>query len=359
VRKLAALLLVILFLIPASVAGATVTRAQLAQKQAEVQAKSAELEGRLGDLEAAMYQEWLTQSRIDEIQGQIADRQRQMAIADLAARQQAVQLYMNFGGNSDASVLGADAVSQAGTREAYTRTLVATGQDAVNQLAYLQQDSLRLQDQLQALLVEQAPQKAEMQAEVDQLMGELDQANQEYQALYDQWWREEQARIAAAQAAERARIAAAAAAAAAAAGYATSAGTPTAGRTCPVAGPNTFRDSWLEPRPGGRLHHGTDIVAAMGTPLVAIENGVIYGVGYHYLGGNNLYLRGDSTDIYYYAHLSAFAAGISNGVRVNKGQLIGYVGDTGDATVPHLHIGYQPAGGPLTNPYQLMVNLCR
>jgi len=126
-----------------------------------------------------------------------------------------------------------------------------------------------------------------------------------------------------------------------------------------VAGPNTFRDSWGEPRPGGRAHHGLDMVAANGTPLVAVENGVVYGVGWHYLGGNNLYVRGDSSDVYYYAHLSGFAAGIGDGVRVNKGQLIGYVGATGNAGVPHLHLGYQPAGGPLTNPYQLMARLCR
>jgi murein DD-endopeptidase MepM/ murein hydrolase activator NlpD len=126
-----------------------------------------------------------------------------------------------------------------------------------------------------------------------------------------------------------------------------------------VAGPHTFRDSWLEPRPGGRQHHGLDMVAAMGTPLVAVETGVVYGTGWHYLGGINLYLRGDSSDVYYYAHLSGFAAGIADGVRVNKGQTVGYVGDTGNAGVPHLHLGYQPAGGPLTNPYQLMVKLCR
>ena len=128
---------------------------------------------------------------------------------------------------------------------------------------------------------------------------------------------------------------------------------------CPVAGPNTFRDSWGEPRSGGRTHKGTDIVAAQGVPLVAIESGTIWSPNWHYLGGIGLYLRGDTGDVYYYAHLSAYGPGISDGVRVGAGQVVGYVGTSGNAATPHLHLGYQPGGGPLTNPYQLMVKLCR
>jgi murein DD-endopeptidase MepM/ murein hydrolase activator NlpD len=357
VRKLAALVLALLFFLPAPAAWAEVTQAQLAEARAEARAKSGELEGRLGDLEAAMYQEWVYQDRIESLRSQISDRERRLALAGLAAREQAVDLYMNFGANRS----GADPeeVGRAGTRDAYMRTLVAADRDAVNELEYLKEDAGRLQAELEELLETQGSMNAELQRQTDLLMAELAEANEAYQTLYDQWWQEEQARIAAAERAARARAAAAAAAAAANSGYATSEGTPAAGRTCPVAGPHTFRDSWLEPRPGGRQHHGVDMVGAMGTPLVAVENGVVYGTGWHYLGGINLYLRGDSSDVYYYAHLSGFAGGISDGVRVNKGQTVGYLGDTGNAGVPHLHLGYQPGGGPLTNPYQLMVKLCR
>ncbi|MFH1329101.1 MAG: peptidoglycan DD-metalloendopeptidase family protein [Actinomycetota bacterium] len=357
-RRLAALVLAVLFFIPAPAAWAEVTRAQLAEAQAQARQKSAELEGRLGDLEAAMYQEWVYQDRIESLRSQIADRERRLALAGFAAREQAVDLYMNFGANRGRG-LDPEEVGKAGTRDAYMRTLVAADRDAVNELEYLKEDATRLQTELETLLETQGGMNAELQRQVDLLLAELGEANDAYQALYDQWWREEQARIAAVEAAARARAAAAAAAAAASSGYATSEGTPTAGRTCPVAGPHTFRNSWLEPRPGGRQHHGVDMVASMGTPLVAIESGVVYGTGWHYLGGINLYLRGDSSDVYYYAHLSGFAGGIGDGVRVNKGQTVGYVGDTGNAGVPHLHLGYQPAGGPLTNPYQLMVRLCR
>lgn len=358
-RKLAALVLVFLFVLPAPVAGAEVTRAQLAEAEANARAKSAELEGRLTELEAAQYQQWLYEDRIDRLRDQIADRERRLVLAGFAAREQAVYLYMNFGSHQDSALVADEEIGRVGTRDAYVRTLLGAGQDAVNELAYLKEDAERLQAELEGLLVTQEEASAELERQSGLLMAELEEANAEFQALYDQWWAEEQERIRRAEAARQAALAAAAAAAAAAAGYASSAGTPTAGRTCPVAGPHTFRDSWGEPRPGGRSHHGVDMVAAIGTPLVAVENGVIYGVGWHYLGGNNLYLRGDSTDIYYYAHLDGFAGGITDGVRVNKGQLIGYVGETGNAAGPHLHLGYQPAGGPLTNPYQLMVNLCR
>jgi len=359
VRKLAALVLVILFVLPVPVAGAEVTRAQLAEAEAAARAKSAELEGRLGDLERAQYQQWVYQDRIERLQDQISDRERRLVLAGLAAREQAVGLYMNFGSHRDTALLSSGEIGRAGTRDAYMRTLLAAERDAVNELEYLKEDSARLQGELEGLLVTQSEMSVELERQTDLLLGELEVANAEFQALYDQWWREEQERIRRAEAARQAALAAQAAAAAAAAGYASSAGTPTAGRTCPVAGPHTFRDSWGEPRPGGRSHHGVDMVAATGTPLVAMENGVIYGVGWHYLGGNNLYLRGDSSDIYYYAHLDGFAAGMANGVRVNKGQLVGYVGATGNAAVPHLHLGYQPAGGPLTNPYQLVARLCR
>ena len=133
---------------------------------------------------------------------------------------------------------------------------------------------------------------------------------------------------------------------------------PAGSQTCPVDGATTFTDSWGDPRPGGRTHSGTDLLAAEGTPLVAIESGTITSLGWHSSGGLGLYLRGDSGDTWYYAHLSSFIAGLVGGMRVGVGQRIGFVGHTGNASTPHLHLGWQPGGGAYQNPYPIVAALC-
>jgi murein DD-endopeptidase MepM/ murein hydrolase activator NlpD len=129
-------------------------------------------------------------------------------------------------------------------------------------------------------------------------------------------------------------------------------------RVCPVDGAVTFRDSWGEPRPGGRSHTGTDMMAPIGTPLVAIESGTIWAPNWHYAGGLGLYINGDSGDRWYYAHMNAYAPGIVDGTRVTAGQLVGYVGETGNASVPHLHLGYLPGSAYYDNPYPIVAGLC-
>jgi murein DD-endopeptidase MepM/ murein hydrolase activator NlpD len=336
-----AILVLFQILFPAP-ARAEVTRDQLAHANDRLKQKSAEMEGRLGELEAAMYQEWSYQQRIAALQREVIDRKRGIALARFAAREQAVALYVNLGTQSGRLRGGQDDLASAGTRDAYMNALLIEDRDAVNELEYLQNDQSRLEAELQGLLVSQTQMKSELQAQVDQVMGELDAANQEYQALYSQWQREEAARQAAAAAASH-----------------SSAGISTHGRACPVAGGNTFRNSWGEPRPDGRSHHGVDMVAGTGTPLVAVESGVIRSPNYHYAGGIGLYLHGNSGDVYYYAHMNGYGPGIGEGSRVGAGQVVGYVGSTGNAAIPHLHLGYSPGGGSLANPYQLMVNLCR
>ncbi|MCO5320834.1 MAG: peptidoglycan DD-metalloendopeptidase family protein [Microthrixaceae bacterium] len=133
-----------------------------------------------------------------------------------------------------------------------------------------------------------------------------------------------------------------------------------AGFVFPVQGEVEFIDSWGYPRMTGTTsahwHQGTDIFAPMGTPLVASESGVLDRVGVAGLGGMRLWLEGDSGTHYYYAHLIAFAEGMTDGVRVNAGDVVGYVGDTGNAkgTSPHLHFEVHPDGGEAVNPYPLL-----
>ena len=86
-----------------------------------------------------------------------------------------------------------------------------------------------------------------------------------------------------------------------------------------------------------KMHRGTDFAAPKGTPIMASGNGIIKKVGWCGGGGNCIKIRHNSTYETVYAHMSKFARGIKNGVRVKQGQIIGYVGSTGKSTGPHLH----------------------
>lgn len=125
----------------------------------------------------------------------------------------------------------------------------------------------------------------------------------------------------------------------------------------PVAGGHDFSDSWHAPRSGGRLHQGTDIFAAEGTPLRAVERGVLARVGTDDLGGTKLWLVGESGTQYYYAHLSAYASGVADGRVVEAGEVIGYVGHTGNAatTPSHLHFEVHPVGGDAVDAYAMLL----
>ena len=119
-------------------------------------------------------------------------------------------------------------------------------------------------------------------------------------------------------------------------------------------------DSWGFPRMVGTEdehgHEGIDIFAPRGTPLVAAERGVIDRLGVGRLGGLKFWIRGESGSDWYYAHLDSFAPGLTNGQVVEVGELLGYVGDTGNAvgTPPHLHLQLHPGGGDPVNPYPLL-----
>jgi peptidoglycan LD-endopeptidase LytH len=130
----------------------------------------------------------------------------------------------------------------------------------------------------------------------------------------------------------------------------------TGGMYCPVAGPVSFIDSWGYPRSGGRSHQGTDMMAAYGTPLVAITSGTVTYASYDGSGGNMIFLSGDDGHQYWYMHNQQ---NLVTGGRVQAGQQIATVGDTGNAVGnPHLHFEYHPGGGAPVNPYPLVASLC-
>jgi hypothetical protein len=137
----------------------------------------------------------------------------------------------------------------------------------------------------------------------------------------------------------------------------------------PVAGRNSYRDTFGAARDGGsRSHKGTDIIAARLVPVVAILDGIVTVVGSGRKAGTWIELRHDGGWRSRYLHLNndspgtddgrgrGVASGISVGVAVTAGQLIGYVGDSGNAenTTAHVHFEIRRPDGAAVNPYPIL-----
>jgi murein DD-endopeptidase MepM/ murein hydrolase activator NlpD len=119
-----------------------------------------------------------------------------------------------------------------------------------------------------------------------------------------------------------------------------------AGYVFPVYGPSSFTDTFRAPRAGVGWHHGEDIFAPLGAPLLAVADGTVFSVGWNDRGGYRLWLRDRQGNQFYYAHLSAFSPLAIDGNEVKAGDVVGFVGNTGDAqTTPyHLHFEIHPVG---------------
>jgi murein DD-endopeptidase MepM/ murein hydrolase activator NlpD len=118
------------------------------------------------------------------------------------------------------------------------------------------------------------------------------------------------------------------------------------GYVFPVYGPSSFIDTFGAFRGdvSGGWHHGDDIFAPLGAPILAIASGTVFSVGWNEIGGNRLWLRDGQGNLFYYAHLSAFSPLAVNGNQVDAGAVVGFVGNTGDAegTPYHLHFEIHP-----------------
>ena len=138
------------------------------------------------------------------------------------------------------------------------------------------------------------------------------------------------------------------------------------GLVIPVTGVSTrdLRDQFADPRSGGRRHQALDILAARNTPVVAALDGKVAKLYESKAGGLTIY-QFDPTERHalYYAHLESYAPGLDEGDRLRKGQIIGYVGTSGNAPedVPHLHFAIYRLGpekrwheGDPLNPYPLL-----
>ena len=130
-------------------------------------------------------------------------------------------------------------------------------------------------------------------------------------------------------------------------------------RIFPVAGGARYDNDWGFARPGGRAHQGNDLFAAEGTPLLAVDDGLLFigtpGSGApDPFGGNVVYLR-TPEQTYYYAHLQSYIGTPGQSFQVKAGDVVGYLGRTGNAefTEPHLHFGVYRSG-EAQNPFPML-----
>ncbi|MBB4639585.1 M23 family metallopeptidase [Longimicrobium terrae] len=126
---------------------------------------------------------------------------------------------------------------------------------------------------------------------------------------------------------------------------------PGASLLIPVRGirPAQLADTYADARSGGRTHHAIDIMAPAGSPVVAAADGTVHRLRTGGLGGITIYQFGDDgRTLYYYAHLQRYAAGIREGQRIRCGEIIAYVGDTGNAGAGNYHLHFSV--GRLSNP---------
>ncbi|MCL1601187.1 MAG: peptidoglycan DD-metalloendopeptidase family protein [Actinomycetia bacterium] len=325
------------------------------------------LEEGLEDLERIQGKIYDLEYRIDKLESALVEYGNNSDALQERARLIVLEAYTSGGRNLVTAAFGTKDIQDLITSQALFDAATTRDLNQLDQLSAVSRQMERLNDDLgikeaevQALRVEQESVVAHLEedrATADALAAE---AKKNYADVYARY-KAEQARRAAAAAAAAAAKASASRSSGGSSGGGSSraaAGVPaaTAGVNCPLPNGSSFIDTWGYPRSGGRTHKGTDMIAGYGSTLVAMMSGTVR-LNYHSLGGRQLYIYGNDGITYYYAHLSSYAAGLSNGQSVSQGQGVGFVGSTGNATTNVLHLG-MIVGGQYVNPYPTVRQAC-
>jgi murein DD-endopeptidase MepM/ murein hydrolase activator NlpD len=334
-----------LLVVAAAPAGAApIDDAKTAVQQAQQAADDA-----AGRYEAAIGRLEELDAQVEALRLQIQAGKAEAAALRALARNRAVEAYTGRDVlDSEPFLVGGDPLDSVRREKLLARTK-AREDDSVERLAALTEDLAAQRKELEAATVRQREVLARVDTEQAAVQAQLQTAQQALNALEEQLRKEVEA--------QRAReIAASVARSAANDNGRDYSGTFVAtGIVCPIRGAVSFIDSWGFPRHQG-AHQGVDLMSPRGTPNVAVVSGnVTFKAGG--TSGNGAYLRGDDGHLYYYFHLDSYEGGARH---VAQGEVIGYVGNTGDAryTATHTHFEIHPGGGGAVNPYPSVRAVC-
>lgn len=306
--------------------------------KARMAALQAELDAATARVEELRTQKETVEHRIDDVSERMDVLERRDAKLQAEAVKRARILYRNGSSGMVDVLFGSDDFSELTKRAEMLSQVSLDDARVFVQLARSQEELESLGAELKERRVELAATTDALEQESDNLQSRFESAATDYEALQEQL-------------AARAPEPRVVAAAPAAAPVVRSSG----GMACPVAGPVSFTDTWGAPR-AGHTHQGVDMMAASGTPVVAITAGTITLSDYGDSAGYWQILSGDDGNQYWYMHNQQ---NIVNGGHVSAGQQIATLGDSGNAAgTPHLHFEYHPGGGAAINPTPLVASVC-
>lgn len=298
------------------------------------------------EYEAALNEVERLEVKQGRIQSSVDSHAENLGLVQTQLEEQAVQMYMMGGMNNPGIIFSASSVDEVMTTSEFLNSATLGGQQSISDLIAAKGELTRYQEDLAATHEELEEAEAIALDILNRQESAMNAEQEAYSKLSDRCQeltaqREREIEEARARAAQRA-----------------SGSVQVGSFICPFTrGHTSFIDSWGFPRSGGRTHKGTDMFAARGEPMYAVQAGTATASS-NRLGGLSVHLRADTGFAYYYAHLDRHE--FSGSKRVDQGEVVGYNGSTGNANggSPHLHFEIRPSGSGPVNPYPTVRAAC-